>query len=117
MTKQSTGQQTAYHLINGVLHEFHWYKEQYSSWFVGESVIQDGGIYLGTPVDPLFAALPIIERNRGQVRPECSSRFQSLPFELQTRHPVEYQGSKRGKCAAKGGSDNNLQVILKTEQG
>ena len=34
-----------------------------ASWFVGERVVQDGGIHLATRIDPLFLALPLLERN------------------------------------------------------
>jgi ribonuclease H2 subunit B len=48
------------------LHEITWYKQQLSSWFVGDSVLADGGMYLCTPVDPLLILLPVLEQCRGE---------------------------------------------------
>ncbi len=55
-------------LIDGHLQEVNWYKERYRSWFIGDSVLEDGSIYLCTPVDPLFLALPLMESSRMQVK-------------------------------------------------
>eukprot|EP00937_MAST-01D_sp_MAST-1D-sp2_P002604 g2604.t1 len=33
-----------------------------SSWFVGDRVVQDGGVHIATRVDPLFLALPLLEK-------------------------------------------------------
>jgi ribonuclease H2 subunit B len=57
--------------IGGHLQEVNWFKERYRSWFLGDSVISDGGLYLSTPVDPLFLALPILEASRRQVPPHA----------------------------------------------
>eukprot|EP00698_Gefionella_okellyi_P023318 TRINITY_DN792_c0_g1_i2.p1 TRINITY_DN792_c0_g1~~TRINITY_DN792_c0_g1_i2.p1 ORF type:complete len:229 (+),score=63.58 TRINITY_DN792_c0_g1_i2:138-824(+) len=41
-------------------------KEQYSSWFVGDTVVDDGSMYYASPVDPLFILLPVLEKARGK---------------------------------------------------
>ena len=65
----STGQTAQYMHIGNHVQEVNWYKERFRSWFVGDAVIADGGLYLSTPVDPLFLALPILEASRRQVCP------------------------------------------------
>ncbi|KAI7835459.1 hypothetical protein COHA_010634 [Chlorella ohadii] len=61
-----SGQPAAYLLAGGCLQEINWFKQQYSSWFIGERVLQDGGLYVATPVDPLLLVLPLLERARAQ---------------------------------------------------
>lgn len=61
-----TGQHASYLLAGGCLQELNWFKQQYSSWFVGDRVVLDGGLYLSTPVDPLLLLLPLLERARAQ---------------------------------------------------
>ena len=63
------GEPAEYLLIEGHLQEVNWYKERYRSWFVGDAVLEDGSMYLCTPVDPLFLALPLLESSRMQVTP------------------------------------------------
>ncbi|PQQ21959.1 ribonuclease H2 subunit B [Prunus yedoensis var. nudiflora] len=51
-------------LVNGVLQELNWFKQSYTSWFLGDYVAEDGGLYSATPVDPVFILLPIFEEAR-----------------------------------------------------
>ena len=51
----------------GSLEELQRSKHFFSSWLVGQSIIQDGGLYLATPVDPVFVLLPFLERSRKRV--------------------------------------------------
>ncbi|CAL5222476.1 g4847 [Coccomyxa viridis] len=66
LSHPKTGEPAEYLLIDGHLQEVNWYKERYRSWFIGDSVLEDGSMYLCTPVDPLFLALPLMESNRMQ---------------------------------------------------
>ena len=61
------GEPAEYLLIDGHLQEVNWYKERFRSWFVGDAVLEDGSMYLCTPVDPLFLALPLLDSSRMQV--------------------------------------------------
>ncbi|XP_018505435.2 ribonuclease H2 subunit B isoform X2 [Pyrus x bretschneideri] len=50
--------------VNEVLQELNWFKQSYTSWFLGDYVAEDGGLYTATPVDPVFIFLPIFEQAR-----------------------------------------------------
>ncbi|BFG30037.1 hypothetical protein CerSpe_163120 [Prunus speciosa] len=50
--------------VNGVLQELNWFKQSYTSWFLGDYVAEDDGLYTATPVDPVFILLPIFEEAR-----------------------------------------------------
>ncbi|KVH88342.1 Ribonuclease H2, subunit B [Cynara cardunculus var. scolymus] len=87
-----SGDTTCYLLINGGLQELNWFKQSYGSWFLGDYIcegkimnsditrtvfhikiiwwksslcdILDGGLYLATPVDPVFILLPMFDEAR-----------------------------------------------------
>ncbi|XP_015573896.1 ribonuclease H2 subunit B [Ricinus communis] len=59
-----SGKTTCYLLNNRMLQELHWFKQSYTSWFLGDYVCQDGCLYSATPVDPVFILLPIFEEAR-----------------------------------------------------
>lgn len=59
-----SGESTCYLLINGGLQELNWFKQPYRSWFMGDYVCEDGGLYAATPVDPVFILLPIFDKAR-----------------------------------------------------
>ncbi|CAL8467533.1 g7071 [Coccomyxa elongata] len=61
-----TGERAEYLLLNGHLQEANWFKERYRAWFIGDYVLGDGAMYLCTPVDPLFLALPVLESSRNK---------------------------------------------------
>lgn len=41
--------------------------ERPSSWFVDDTVDDDGSLYIATPIDPLFILLQLLEKHRKQV--------------------------------------------------
>ncbi len=51
-------------LIGDKLLELQRALENPSSWFVNESVVEDGTVFFGTPFDVRFALLPLLERSR-----------------------------------------------------
>ncbi|XP_024961871.1 ribonuclease H2 subunit B isoform X3 [Cynara cardunculus var. scolymus] len=59
-----SGDTTCYLLINGGLQELNWFKQSYGSWFLGDYICEDGGLYLATPVDPVFILLPMFDEAR-----------------------------------------------------
>ncbi|CAL5016382.1 unnamed protein product [Urochloa decumbens] len=59
-----SGDETGYLFIDGQLQEINWFKERYGSWFLGDYVCEDGGLYYCTPVDPIFIFLPTFEAAR-----------------------------------------------------
>ena len=44
-------------------------KDGPSSWFVGDSVVSDGRLGMVTPIDPLFLALPFLQKNGARYSP------------------------------------------------
>ncbi|KAG7029739.1 Ribonuclease H2 subunit B [Cucurbita argyrosperma subsp. argyrosperma] len=59
-----SGNTTCFLYVNELLEEIHWFKQSYSSWFLGDYVTEDGRLYSATPVDPVFIFLPIFEEAR-----------------------------------------------------
>ncbi|XP_051128111.1 uncharacterized protein LOC127249386 isoform X2 [Andrographis paniculata] len=59
-----TGNTMCYLHNDGILQEFHWFKQSYGSWFLGDYVCEDGRLYAATPVDPVFILLPIFDEAR-----------------------------------------------------
>ncbi|TVU15601.1 hypothetical protein EJB05_39131, partial [Eragrostis curvula] len=59
-----SGDEAGYMFIDGQLHEINWFKDRYGSWFLGNYVCEDGGLYYCTLVDPIFIFLPTFEAAR-----------------------------------------------------
>ncbi|KAL3677560.1 hypothetical protein R1sor_027508 [Riccia sorocarpa] len=59
-----SGSAACYMILNGALQEVHWFKQRYTSWFLGDSVCEDGSLYLATSFDPLLMVLPVLETAR-----------------------------------------------------
>ncbi|KAK3144480.1 hypothetical protein QOZ80_4AG0313610 [Eleusine coracana subsp. coracana] len=59
-----SGDEAGYLFIDGQLHEINWFKDCYGSWFLGNYVCEDGGLYYCTLVDPIFIFLPTFEAAR-----------------------------------------------------
>uniref|UniRef100_A0A6N2NK14 Ribonuclease H2 subunit B n=1 Tax=Salix viminalis TaxID=40686 RepID=A0A6N2NK14_SALVM len=76
-----SGNATNYLLSNdnegSVLQELHWFKQSYTSWFLGDYVSRDGSLYTATPVDPVFILLPIFEEARMKKRNDLG-KFRQL---------------------------------------
>ncbi|KAH7284490.1 hypothetical protein KP509_34G056400 [Ceratopteris richardii] len=72
-----TGEKACYMMTADIVQEIHWFKEQFSSWFLGNHVLEDGSLYIGTPVDPLFLLLPILDDARMK-KGDDAGKFRSL---------------------------------------
>ncbi|KAF5177147.1 Ribonuclease h2 subunit b [Thalictrum thalictroides] len=72
-----SGNPTCYFLNNGSLQELNWFKQSYGSWFLGEYVCEDGGLYTASPVDPVFILLPVFQEARMQKKGE-QGKFRPL---------------------------------------
>ncbi|KAI3664283.1 hypothetical protein L6452_44768 [Arctium lappa] len=59
-----SGDTACYLLTNGGLQELNWFKQSYGSWFLGDYICEDGGLYVATPVDPVFILLPMFDEAR-----------------------------------------------------
>ncbi|CAI5526199.1 unnamed protein product [Closterium sp. Naga37s-1] len=44
--------------------EVAWFKDALSSWLLGDSVLQDGSLFMATPIDAAFMLLPILDKSR-----------------------------------------------------
>lgn len=72
-----SGTATSFLFINEGLQELHWFKQSYGSWFLGDYVCEDGGLYTSSPVDPVFLLLPIFEDARMK-RGDDPGKFRQL---------------------------------------
>eukprot|EP00798_Chlamydomonas_sp_ICE-L_P004557 gene4557-14737_t len=78
-------QSQAYLWAGGCLQEVNRFKQKQSSWFVGGGVVSDGGVYMATPVDPIFVLLPVLERSRAKT---ASSSGMFCPLEQILSDPI-----------------------------
>ncbi|KXZ56251.1 hypothetical protein GPECTOR_1g219 [Gonium pectorale] len=62
----------------GELLEVNRFKQAYSAWLAGERLLADGGLFLATPYDPLFALLPILDRARDKDEASPAGKFKEL---------------------------------------
>mmetsp|Transcript_4187 Transcript_4187/g.8628 ORF Transcript_4187/g.8628 Transcript_4187/m.8628 type:complete len:284 (+) Transcript_4187:224-1075(+) len=86
-----TGKANSYLLRSGSLQEINWFKLRLTSWFVGESVVEDGGVYMSTLVDPLFVLLPILEQGRQTTTEKPQGQFRPLEdilMDAQAQYPA-----------------------------
>ncbi|KAJ7537717.1 hypothetical protein O6H91_11G018400 [Diphasiastrum complanatum] len=72
-----SGTRSCYILMDESLQELQWFKQRYGSWFIGDSVCEDGSLYLASPIDPIFMALPILEEARLK-KGDDKGKFRSL---------------------------------------
>ncbi|GAB2222928.1 hypothetical protein Drorol1_Dr00017060 [Drosera rotundifolia] len=72
-----SGISTTYLFVDGALQELNWFKQPYGSWFLGDYVCEDGGLYLSTPIDPLFILLPIFDDARSK-KGEDPGKFRQM---------------------------------------
>ncbi|GLC33174.1 hypothetical protein PLESTB_000362700 [Pleodorina starrii] len=61
-----TGRPQGFLLVNGSLLEVNRFKQSHSAWLMGDRLLADGGMFLATVYDPLFALLPVLDRARGK---------------------------------------------------
>ncbi|CAM8923805.1 unnamed protein product [Rhodiola kirilowii] len=73
-----SGNNTCYILTDETLQELHWFKQSYGSWFLGDYVREDGGMYFLTPVDLIFVLLPVLEEARMKKGDGHSGNFRLL---------------------------------------
>ncbi|CAN0836882.1 Ribonuclease H2 subunit B [Linum grandiflorum] len=73
-----SGNTSCYRLTSGALQEVHWFKQPYTSWFLGDYVCEDGGLYFVTPMDPVFILLPIFEEARMKKGDDDLGKFRQL---------------------------------------
>ncbi|KAJ4826140.1 hypothetical protein Tsubulata_030546 [Turnera subulata] len=99
---------TCYLLNDGLLRELHWFKQPYSSWFLGDYVCEDGRLYTATPVDPVFVLLPIFEEARMK-KGNDPGKFRQLDEILFVNGHPEY-------CHLISIAENCMQLVCDTKE-
>ncbi|KAI8106715.1 hypothetical protein M9434_001369 [Picochlorum sp. BPE23] len=61
-----TGEKRQFMVTGTHIQECNVVKKKFSSWFVDDSIIQDGSIYIWTPIHIVFLVLPALEKAREQ---------------------------------------------------
>uniref|UniRef100_A0A7N0R897 Ribonuclease H2 subunit B n=1 Tax=Kalanchoe fedtschenkoi TaxID=63787 RepID=A0A7N0R897_KALFE len=64
LSHPKSGNKVCYLLSDEALHELHWFKQPYGSWFLGNYVSENDGMYFITPVDLVFVLLPLLDKAR-----------------------------------------------------
>lgn len=67
ITHPRTGSAAKFLIHEKQIYEITCFQERYRSWFIGQSAAANGNVYMTTPVDPLFLALPLLAS-------ECTDR-------------------------------------------
>lgn len=67
LTHPRTGSGAKFLIHEKQVYEIVSFQERYRSWFIGQSAVSNGNVYMTTSIDPLFLALPFLVA-------ECSDR-------------------------------------------
>ncbi|GJP32695.1 hypothetical protein CLOM_g17296 [Closterium sp. NIES-68] len=59
-----TGASVCYLQHGGCLLELTWFKDALASWLLGDSVLEDGSLFMATPIDAAFLLLPLLVKSR-----------------------------------------------------
>ncbi|KDP27755.1 hypothetical protein JCGZ_19784 [Jatropha curcas] len=103
-----SGKPTCYLLVNGVLHELHWFKQSYTSWFLGDYVCEDGCLYSATPIDPVFIFLPIFE--------EARMKKEDDPGKFRQLDEIIFINGYPGYCHLMSIAENCMQVVCEIKE-
>ncbi|KAL4192969.1 hypothetical protein AMTRI_Chr06g174550 [Amborella trichopoda] len=116
-----SGKPSCYLFTDGLLQELHWFKQSYGSWFIGDYICEDGGIYVATPVDPVFIVLPLFHEARMKKGDELGKFRQVDDIMFVDGYPgYRYllpvvSNSLQAICEVKGElMVNNLKLVLPT---
>ncbi|PNW80521.1 hypothetical protein CHLRE_07g320800v5 [Chlamydomonas reinhardtii] len=63
---------------SGQLLEMNRFKQAHSAWLTGDRLLSDGGMFIATPYDPLFALLPLLDRARDKDEASPLGKFKEL---------------------------------------
>ncbi|KAG2450443.1 hypothetical protein HYH02_004945 [Chlamydomonas schloesseri] len=63
---------------SGQLHELNRFKQAHSAWLTGDRLLSDGGMFIATPYDPLFALLPLLDRARDKDETSPLGKYKEL---------------------------------------
>eukprot|EP00963_Diacronema_lutheri_P003433 scaffold283_cov316-Pavlova_lutheri.AAC.3 len=56
--------ESVHSVVAGELLEWNAWRPKFGTWMVGDAVLEDSGLYMATPVDPLFSMISLLERSR-----------------------------------------------------
>ena len=60
LTHPRTGSGAKFIIHEKDVYEVNSFQERYRSWFIGQSVVSNGNLYMTTRVDPLFLVIPVL---------------------------------------------------------
>uniref|UniRef100_A0AAG5DD77 Ribonuclease H2 subunit B n=1 Tax=Anopheles atroparvus TaxID=41427 RepID=A0AAG5DD77_ANOAO len=82
-----------------ILYEVNCFNEQHRSWFINESVCSNGKIFIPTPIDPLFLALPYLEEHCSERAVPLDQVLVDEQFPLTSKLVEVLESSKLSKIA------------------
>lgn len=74
MGAASGANESVHSVVAGELLEWNVWRPSFGTWMAGNAVLDDSGLYMATPVDPLFSMIPLLEKSR-QKSMESAGRF------------------------------------------
>ncbi|KAK2075807.1 hypothetical protein QBZ16_001548 [Prototheca wickerhamii] len=90
------------------------HRPNYGSWFLGQSVVQDGATCVATPVDPLFILLPALEKAAGRGYCDSEAIVEGLgPLALAV--PALRRAKFDAVCETKTAGDLSFYLLNKTK--
>uniref|UniRef100_A0A8D0KSD7 Ribonuclease H2 subunit B n=1 Tax=Strix occidentalis caurina TaxID=311401 RepID=A0A8D0KSD7_STROC len=124
----STGEATLYLFNSGAqqLFEVKAFHEEYRSWFIGQTVQQDGRLLFVTPMDPLFLILYYLikadKEQRGKFQPldqvvldseypSCLLLLKCADVKQYIHHITEEKGEKKGQKFHKYSQEKTLKWL------
>jgi len=98
---------------NNKIFEILSFEEEHRSWFIGSKVVSDGRIFLSTPINPVFLALPYISRSQKLV--PLDQMLEDSEFPLSEEVLLAALGDKLEVVADRKG-DKDLNVWKYNEE-
>uniref|UniRef100_A0A803JXD0 Ribonuclease H2 subunit B n=1 Tax=Xenopus tropicalis TaxID=8364 RepID=A0A803JXD0_XENTR len=101
------------------------FHEEYRSWFIGQTVQQDGRLLIATPIDPMFLVLHYLikaDKEQGKFQPveqivvdeefpSCSMLLQCTPVSKSLHHVTEEKGKFTKTCNWLGRVELTVKVL------
>ncbi|KAJ9071679.1 hypothetical protein DSO57_1034549 [Entomophthora muscae] len=78
LSQTRKNEKNKYLILNGTICELNVIQTPHQAWFAGNKILAGGKLYLGTPIDPLFLALPFLDGNWFDVGDSEKRMFKQL---------------------------------------